>query len=168
MLARGLGSPTASSAGRLFDGVAALVGLASRARFEGEAAMALEFAAEAAEGHDDAYPFTLGEAGPRLVVDWGPAIEALRRDHDGGASLGVVAARFHNMLAEAIVAVARRCGQERVALTGGCFQNAYLSERTIVRLRAFGFEPYGHHDIPPNDGGLSAGQLVAALREQER
>jgi hydrogenase maturation protein HypF len=78
---------------------------------------------------------------------------------------GLVSARFHNTLAEAIVAVAKQVGQERVVLTGGCFQNRYLTERTVRRLTQEGFRPYWHQRIPPNDGGIALGQLVAASRQ---
>jgi hydrogenase maturation protein HypF len=63
-----------------------------------------------------------------------------------------------------IVTVARRAGQERVALSGGCFQNKYLVERTVRRLRETGFHPYWHQRIPANDGGIAPGQVIAALR----
>jgi len=69
---------------------------------------------------------------------------------------------------EAIVAVARRIALERVALSGGCFQNRFLTERAVRRLEAEGFRPYWHQRIPPNDGGIALGQIVAALRSQRR
>jgi len=73
-----------------------------------------------------------------------------------------IAAAFHQGLAEAVVAVARTVGQSRVVLSGGCFQNRLLTERTIARLQAEGFRPYWHQRVPPNDGGLSLGQIAAA------
>jgi hydrogenase maturation protein HypF len=69
---------------------------------------------------------------------------------------------FGRTLSDAIVAIARHVGRRRVVLTGGCFQNARLTERTVDRLAAAGFAPYFHHRIPPNDGGLAAGQAVFA------
>ncbi len=66
-----------------------------------------------------------------------------------------------------IVSVARLAGQERIILTGGCFQNRYLTERAVERLRAEGFRPYWHQRIPPNDGGIALGQIVAALHGTE-
>jgi hydrogenase maturation protein HypF len=177
MLRRGLNCPLTSSAGRLFDAVAALCGLHPVARFEGQAAMALEFAAErprrrggtqGSEYAQGVYPFALvaGDAGDvvggaALEVDWGPMLAAIRRDIAAEADAGDVARRFHDTLAEMIVAVARRCGEPRVLLTGGCFQNRRLSERAIERLRAAGFEPLWHRDVPPNDGGIAVGQLLA-------
>ena len=77
----------------------------------------------------------------------------------------MIAARFHNTLADAIVAVARHVGEPVVALTGGCFQNRLLLERTVPRLRAKGFQVLLHECVPPNDGGISLGQVaVAAAR----
>ena len=69
-----------------------------------------------------------------------------------------ISAKFHNALVEMIVAVARLTGEPRVVLTGGCFQNRYLTERAVTRLRAEGFRPYWHQRIPPNDGGIALGQ----------
>ena len=159
MLATGTGVARTSSAGRLFDGVAALAGLRTRAAFEGQAAMELEFAAmDGAD--DDAYPFVLeGEA-----VDWGPMVIAIEESRRSGLTVARIAKRFHNTLTEMIVAVAGREGLPRVCLTGGCFQNLLLAERTIDYLARSGFAPYWHQRVPPNDGGIALGQLVAATR----
>jgi len=171
-LDRGVNSPVTTSAGRLFDAVAALAGVCARASFEGQAAMALEFAAE--DGVRDHYPFAAGSgahavvpgawAPPALVVDWEPTIRAVVRDARAGVAPGVIAARFHNMLVEAIVGVASRVGEPRVVLTGGCFQNRYLAEHAIAGLREAGFRPYWHQRVPPNDGGISVGQVAAVAR----
>ena len=75
-----------------------------------------------------------------------------------------MAARFHNSLTEIIVHVAMRVGDEKVALSGGCFQNRALVERTVRKLRAGGFRPYWHQRVPPNDGGIALGQLAALAR----
>jgi hydrogenase maturation protein HypF len=77
----------------------------------------------------------------------------------------VISAKFHNALVEGMVSVAQRIGQERVVLSGGCFQNRYLTERAVHQLREAGFRPYWHQRVPPNDGGISLGQIVAALRQ---
>jgi hydrogenase maturation protein HypF len=170
MLQRRVNTPTTSSAGRLFDAVAALAGLASLHRFEGEAAMALEFAVGASEGHP-AYPFELREAnhhGRAVAVDWAPLIEEVRADRARGGGLRRIATRFHEALAEIAVALAVRTGERQVVLTGGCFQNRQLTERAVARLRAAGFEVHWHRRIPPNDGGIAAGQAVWALAELAR
>jgi hydrogenase maturation protein HypF len=164
MLKAGLNSPQTSSVGRLFDAVAALCGLRQQTQFEGQTAMALEFALE--EGADDeAYEFAIRRpAGSEtLVVDWAPMIEVLLGDIRAGVARGTISGRFHNGLAEAIVEVAKRMETERVALSGGCFQNRYLTERSVRRLREEGFRPYWHQRIPPNDGGIALGQVAAAL-----
>jgi hydrogenase maturation protein HypF len=208
MLARQLNSPLTSSIGRLFDAVSALVGLRQLTRFEGQAAMELEFALAGVET-DDAYQVLSGEwrvasgeegvasgeeEGPRkkgrgvsesdgigskrrpesesllatrhsplaTALDWSPLLLAILEDLSRRVPVAEISARFHNALAESIVTVARHFKQERVILSGGCFQNRYLTERAIRRLRAEGFRPYWHQRIPPNDGGIALGQLAAA------
>jgi hydrogenase maturation protein HypF len=151
MLRRSVLSPRTSSAGRLFDAVASFLGLRDRCSFEGQAAMDLEFAVET-DPSDDTYPLP-SEGG---VLDWEPMVRIILKDPSKAA------ARFHNTLAEAIVTVARDIGEERVVLSGGRFQNRYLTERTVTALRTAGFRPYWHHRIPPNDGGIAVGQILAA------
>jgi hydrogenase maturation protein HypF len=171
MLARGLNSPLTSSIGRLFDAAASLAGLRQQVRFEGQAAMELEFALEAT-ATAEAYDFPIrpqhaprtAQHGP-LLLDWSPIVESILADLKRNLPLAQISARFHNALAEAIVAVAKRVGQERVVLSGGCFQNRSLTERSVQRLQEEGFRPYWHQRVPPNDGGISLGQVVAALRQ---
>jgi hydrogenase maturation protein HypF len=98
-----------------------------------------------------------------LVVDWGPIVEGILADRKRPLPIGTISAKFHNALADVIVAVARRAGHAQVALSGGCFQNRYLTERVAARLAREGFRPYWHQRIPPNDGGIAVGQIVAAL-----
>ena len=95
-------------------------------------------------------------------MDWAPLIEAILADREHGVTTGRISARFHNALAEAMVEVAKRTGEARIALSGGCFQNRYLLERTVTRLRAEGFRPYWHQRVPANDGGIALGQVMAA------
>ncbi len=98
------------------------------------------------------------------MVDWRPLFAAIIAEFAGGRSAESLAATLHEGLAKAIVAVAERAGIDRVLLTGGCFQNALLTECTVNHLRAAGFAPFWHHRIPPNDGGLAAGQLAFAAK----
>ncbi len=174
MLSKGLNAPITSSAGRLFDAAAALIGLRQRVAFEGQAAMELEFALDGVDT-DAAYEFAFlplamrergvgGEGNAPLILDWEPAIRVVLDDVRRGVPVGKIAAAFHNTLVEMIVAVARRVGEPVVALTGGCFQNRYLTERTVRRLQAEGFRPIWHRRVPPNDGGIALGQAVAALQ----
>jgi hydrogenase maturation protein HypF len=165
MLARGINAPLSSGVGRLFDGIAALLGLRQTASFEGEAAMALEFAAErGATGN--AYPFDLVEAegdawGLRWTVDWTPIVPALLKDAAAGRT-AEAAAKFHLTLAEIAAAVAAKAGLTQVVLTGGTFQNRLLAELVVARLETAGFTVHRHGRIPPNDGGLALGQIWAA------
>ena len=166
MIATGTQSPVTTSAGRLFDAVAALVGLHPKAGFEGQAAMALEALADPAER--GAYPFPLVASpspGAPALLDWEPLLLALLEDGARGAGVAIRSARFHNALVDGIAAVARLAGAPRVALSGGCFQNRFLLERTGARLAAEGFEVLTHRLVPPNDGGIALGQvMVAAAR----
>lgn len=159
MLEKKVQAPLTSSAGRLFDGVACLAGLRARSSYEGQAAMELEFVADAAVR--DAYPFELTKTKP-IVIDWEATVRAITHDIRRGRPASEVSARFHHMLSEVIVAVAREIGEPKIILSGGCFQNRRLTEETITRLRAADFRPYWHQRVPPNDGGISLGQAVAA------
>jgi hydrogenase maturation protein HypF len=127
--------------------------------------MELEFALDAFHT-DETYPALLGEGDRQsvIIVDWRPMTLGIINDVRRGVPAGIVSAKFHNTMAESIVAVAQRVGEERVALTGGCFQNKYLTERAVKLLRDEGFRPYWHQRIPPNDGGIALGQIVAAAR----
>jgi hydrogenase maturation protein HypF len=164
MVQRGLNSPITSSVGRLFDAAASLLGLLQVASFEGEAAMAVEFAADRAYNAAVLPPPVLAAGGDGFVVDWRPLLSALVESTAGGMAPEPLAAGLHDALAQAIVAVAERGDIAQVLLTGGCFQNAHLTECAILRLRIAGFSPYWHHRIPPNDGGLAAGQILFAAR----
>lgn len=185
MLHRNFNAPLTSSVGRLFDAVAAIVGLRQQTKFEGQAAMELEFALHGIDT-DESYPLRIPEVGIRndkcaqadrqstirisqstFVVDWAPMIQGILYDVRCGIPAGKISAKFHNTLVEAIIAVSRRVGEERVILTGGCFQNKYLTERAVRRLRSENFRPYWHQRIPPNDGGIAVGQAVAAVRERK-
>jgi hydrogenase maturation protein HypF len=172
MLASGFRSPLTTSAGRLFDAVASLLDLRQEVAFEGQAAMMLEDAAD--QDRHDAYPLPLEpwhspeEAVtdvPRFMLDWGPLLEAVMEDSRRGKGVGMIAARFHNAMAEGIVRVARQAGQSVVALSGGCFQNRLLSQRATALLEADGFEVLRHHQVPANDGGLSLGQIAVAAAQ---
>jgi [NiFe] hydrogenase maturation protein HypF len=167
MLGAGLNSPTTTSAGRLFDAVASLINIRQRVSFEGQAAMELEFALDGIET-DETYPLQISKGDGRfpLRLDWAPTIRAILQDVESGAQAGHVSAGFHNALAETIVEVAKRIGEERVVLSGGCFQNRYLTERAVRRLQTEGFRVYWHQRVPPNDGGIALGQVMAALRQK--
>jgi hydrogenase maturation protein HypF len=159
MQAQRLNAPVTSSAGRFFDAIAALIGLRQRTTFEGQAAIELEFSAD--RGMRAVYPFHLLATSP-MVLDWEPLVLEVLREVQGGTRVEVISAKLHNTLAEMIVAVARKLGEPRIVLTGGCFQSRLLTEQTVLRLREEGFLPFWHHQVPPNDGGIALGQVMAA------
>lgn len=171
MLARGVNAPITSSAGRLFDAFASLCGLRQCASYEGQAAAELEWAADGrASGRRYTFPVRgpLEGEGP-LIVDWQPAVEAAIADWRAGGTADAVSEALHNGLAAAVAEVATRIRERPVILTGGCFQNACLTETTVAALREAGCEPIWHRRVPPNDGSLALGQAAwAAWCEQRR
>ncbi|MEB3308604.1 MAG: carbamoyltransferase HypF [Snowella sp.] len=169
VLEKDLNNPVTSSVGRLFDGVAAILGLIHQVTFEGQAAMTVEFSALDIQT-DDFYPFSIQKQPnhPSHIIQWQPILSAILEDIQQGVSVNCIAAKFHNSLVEIMVAIAQLVGESNVLLTGGCFQNRYLTERAIDRLKAEGFVPHWHHQIPPNDGGIALGQVLAALFLQSR
>ncbi len=172
MIEKGVNAPWTSSVGRLFDAVAALAGLRQTVRHEGQAAMELEYRAlecpPTRAWESAPYALTMDESRTPIVLDWEPMIRQILSDTEAGISLPEIALKFHWALAESIVAAARKIRLERVALSGGCFQNALLTERTISRLREEGFRPYWHQRVPPNDGGIALGQAYGAILRQKR
>ncbi len=123
--------------------------------------MQLEFAIT--PNIDEAYRWNVNGNAP-CIIDWEPMIRMILDDARDGVPSGMIAAKFHNTLAEMIVDIAARVGESKVVLTGGCFQNRYLTERTVQRLTAAGFRPYWHQRVPPNDGGIALGQIIAAAQ----
>ena len=162
MMDRHLNSPVTSSVGRLFDAFASLLGLRQVSSFEGQAAMELEYAITGPT--DASLPFAMHEEDGRTVLDWEPAVRAVLAGSDGPN----LATRFHNMLVDMAVKVAAQIGEQNVVLSGGCFQNRYLTERMVARLRAAGHRPYWHQRVPPNDGGVALGQIMAAQSQKDR
>ncbi|MBB3191007.1 carbamoyltransferase HypF [Halomonas cerina] len=173
MLDSGFNSPSSSACGRLFDAVAALLGLCLTVSYEGQAAIELEAAVDPRaldDGH--AYPFTIvTENGlPRLEPQ--PMWQSLLDDLCRNLPIGVMAARFHAGLADGLAAMVDHLqgqhgviGAGRIALSGGVFQNAVLGEALIQRLETRGWQVLRHERVPTNDGGLSLGQaIVAAAR----
>ncbi|HVF60518.1 MAG TPA: carbamoyltransferase HypF [Thermoanaerobaculia bacterium] len=162
----GVRSPPTSSAGRLFDAVAALLGLCQRVTFEGQAAMQLE--AIARPGAERPYPFSIEAGEGPFVLRVTPTLCAVASEAAAGGDRAAIAARFHRTLVCALVDGARlareRHGLERVALSGGCFQNALLLESLHAALSEAGFTVLLPLTVPPNDGGLSLGQAVAAAQ----
>jgi hydrogenase maturation protein HypF len=123
--------------------------------------MDLEFALGERQ-ESTAYPFVLEGTSFPLVIDWRPAMRELLADQATGGSVAAASAKFHNMLVETIITVAQRLAVGRVVLSGGCFQNQYLLEKSSRRLEHEGFRAYWPQRVPPNDGGICLGQVVAA------
>jgi hydrogenase maturation protein HypF len=169
MIARQVNAPLASSAGRLFDAMAALLGLApDRLSFEGEAAMALEAHAEGREAPAP-YPFAMTDNGDLLDLDPAPLWRAALADRAAKVGIETCAANFHAgvaiAFADAAAHVARAEGLHHVALSGGVFQNGVLLEAVTARLASAGYTVMAPADVPANDGGLAFGQAaVAAAR----
>ena len=162
MIDRGINAPLASSCGRLFDAVAAALGICrDRAQYEGQPAVELETVADPDER--GAYPFDCEHSGALMVIDPTPMWRALVADRVIPA---VKAARFHTGLAIAIVDVIGRLRRtsafDTVALTGGVFQNKRLLEQVIARLSPLGLRVLTHHTVPAGDGGLALGQAAVA------
>ena len=156
MLAGGIQVVRTSSAGRLFDAVASLLGVCQKMSHEGQAAMRLE--ALAGDAPAEPYPFGWRDD----ALDWAPMVAEILR---GAEAPAAAAARFQATLAEMMVAAARRERLEDVCLSGGCFQNRRLLAEATRRLAAEGFRVWRHREIPPNDAGICLGQLaVAAAR----
>ena len=166
MVRKGLNSPVTSSAGRLFDAVSSILGLCQRVGFEGQAAMALEYIAD--ENEKIVYPFDIGPISQlAAIIDWGPAVKEIIADIENGVTPSIISARFHNSLVEMIVSAARRASENKVVLSGGCFQNRYLTELAITRLREEGFKVYWHQRVPTNDGGIALGQAAATANRKQ-
>lgn len=197
MVTVGVNAPLTSSAGRLFDAVAALLGLARQTSFEGQAAAMLEQVCDescyqacseeatiglelhcvlnrmspdttrAWRASDSLSADELMDSDTPLIVDWRPMLAALLAAHARGVPKSMLARDFHRAMIRSIVDVARHVGEPRVALTGGCFQNARLLDGTCEALVTADFEPLRHHRVPPNDGGLALGQALAAVTTLE-
>ena len=192
MITKGINSPSTSSLGRLFDAVAALLCLRSEVLYEGQAAIELEMLAQSGHGQNDlhaqemkTYPFTIQQQigyGPGLPPPWkqSPAkldvtsmVRAIVDDIQQNLPVHEIAMRFHctiaELLATACLKAREQTGLNIIALSGGVFQNRLLLEQLMLCLDAMSFQVYINRRVPPNDGGLSLGQLaVAAARLQKR
>lgn len=160
---------TSSSMGRLFDAVSSLAGVRHVSAYEAQAAIELEALAARANGPDVAargYRFGLVDTDGLIELDPGPVLRDIVDDIAAGVPAAVIAARFHDAVAGAVLAVVRRgrddTGTSTVALSGGVFQNVRLLDRVVTLLATDGFRVLTHRLVPPNDGGLSLGQAVCA------
>jgi len=162
MLVQGINAPLTCGAGRVFDAVSALLGLCTRSSFDSEAPMRLESAIDCRT--EEYYPFGLNG-----TVCFGDTFRELVYEA-GRNDISLIAAKFHNTIAQVILSVCRRMrndtGLNQVVLSGGVFQNRYLLEKTSYLLSMNRFRVYTNHQVPPNDGGISLGQLVATAERR--
>jgi hydrogenase maturation protein HypF len=171
MLQRRLNTPLTSSAGRLFDAVAALAGVRDRVSYEGQAAVELEWLATETAGQGE-YPFELMETKDDrpLVIDTRPLIRAVAADIRQAVGAARIARRFHTTMVKMIVAVCERLrntsGLNEVVLSGGVFLNALLTREVCAVLGEKRFQVYRQQCVPPNDGGLSLGQIAIAAQQE--
>ncbi len=167
MLERRINSPLTSSCGRLFDAVAALIGLRQKVSYEGQATIELEALAELAVG-DDVYPFDIVVEEQRYLSDFGPMIRSIVRDMACERPAAEIARCFHNTVAAVVAIICGRIrtdtGLDRVALSGGVFQNKLLNESVAAHLSEKDFQVFTQCLAPPNDGGIALGQAVIAGR----
>ncbi|GAB4546848.1 MAG: carbamoyltransferase HypF [Anaerolineae bacterium] len=163
-----LNTPITSSIGRLFDAFASLMGVCQSCSFEGQAAMALEFAAmRASQKSDERYPYLITpvttETGtPMSRLSCKALIEAALDDFHAGISVEQIAWKFHVTLADMALTVAKLAALPRVVLAGGVFQNRLLLELTVEKLRSAELTPYWAETLPPNDGAIAYGQMIGA------
>src|SRR6266496_2107314 len=172
MIARGINSPLTSSLGRLFDAVAAQTNQCGQVLYEGQAAIELEMlAAKDVQAHSYSFTIQRQEQMP-AILDVAPMIRAIVNDIQRGLTSSQIASRFHRSIAE-LLAVAsyearERTGLKRVALSGGVFQNRLLLETLIARLEEMDFQVFINRRVPPNDGGISLGQLAVAAAQLQK
>jgi hydrogenase maturation protein HypF len=170
MTERGVNSPLTSSCGRLFDAVSALSGGRQQVNYEAQAAIELEMAmSDTAD--ECAYPLDLRDQGNGWIVDTKPMFQAIVEDLRRDASVGIISRRFHDGLVLGLARLAellrKKTSLNRVCLSGGTFQNAYLLAKLSARLKSAGFEVFTHSEVPAGDGGLSLGQVLVAAHRTE-
>jgi len=162
---KGINAPLTSSCGRLFDAVAALLGLRQKVSFEGQAAMQLEMISDPFQSKP--YPYLLSEDEGRLIFDPLLMIDAIVKDSSEGRPVAEIGGRFHVSLAmmieEVCSQVRGKTGLAKVVLSGGVFQNCLLTELAVTRLERSGFQILTHSLVPPNDGGIALGQAAVAV-----
>lgn len=164
MLQKNINCPQTSSVGRLFDAVSSLLGLCQKSNYEGQAGMALEFSVD--ENENDFYPFNIYED-KIYIVDWTEIIKNILIDLEKGIRISNIAAKFHNSLIKIIFILAQKFNYKNVILSGGCFQNKFLTEKTITKLESEGINVLWHQRVPPNDGGIALGQIAVYLIDRK-
>ncbi|MHB9014084.1 MAG: Kae1-like domain-containing protein, partial [Ignavibacteriaceae bacterium] len=164
MLNKKINCPLTSSVGRIFDAISSLIDIAQVSNYEGQSAMMLEFAAD--PNIKGSYSFFINYK-DKFIVDWEETIKQILKDKLTGIDSSVISAKFHNTLAQIILDVAENIKEEKVILSGGVFQNAFLVERTVKLLEKNNYKVYRHQRVPPNDGGISLGQIAYLSSKKE-
>jgi len=164
MIVKGVNSQLTSSVGRLFDAVSALLGIRKEIYYEAQAAVELEMKAGSID--DACYGFDYTDREGMIEIVFDQVIKGIISDMSKRIDVGIIAARFHNTIAvivsDTCVKIRKQTGIDRVAMSGGVFQNSLLLEKTFALLRKNRFRVYTHHRVPTNDGGISLGQAVIA------
>jgi hydrogenase maturation protein HypF len=170
VLDRRVNSPLTSSCGRLFDAVAAIAGIRNQVSYEAQAAIELEMAIMNALS-DDAYPFELLRSNGAALISTRPMFEALVEDVVSNRPVSEISRKFHNGLVKLFVDIAEslrdRTSLNRVCLSGGTFNNRYLTQKLVAELSAAGFEVFTQNEVPAGDGGLSLGQAMVAAHQNK-
>jgi hydrogenase maturation protein HypF len=162
MIDKNINSPLTSSCGRLFDAASSLIGIRDEISYEGQAAMELE--SFCASGIKERYKFCICKEGDEFIIDPQKIFIDIIKDLKEGIDKKVMAAKFHNTVAEFTLnlcgKIRENTGTNKIALSGGVFQNRYLTEKIIFLLEKDDFQVYTQRKVPPNDGGISLGQAV--------
>lgn len=160
MINNKINSPVCSSVGRLFDAVASILNIRQRVSFEGQAAMELEYLLEDYD-LDESYKCKIikNENGI-FILDWSNMIKEILEEKNKNISKNIISLKFHNALVNSIVEISKLVNEKNIALSGGCFQNKYLLEKSILKLRENGFNVFWNKEVPANDGGISLGQIA--------
>jgi hydrogenase maturation protein HypF len=159
MLKKNINSPECSSLGRLFDAVASILDIRQKVNFEGQAAMELEFLTDSFSSQEN-YEYEIKNENCIYIIDWTSLITQLIQDKKEKISKNIISIKFHNTLVKIIVEIAKLINEKNIALSGGCFQNKYLLENSIIELRKNGFDVLWNKEVPANDGGISLGQIA--------
>jgi hydrogenase maturation protein HypF len=168
MIEGNVNSPQTSSCGRLFDAVAALVGIRSRVNYEAQAAIELEMAMDDV-GDEVRYLMDFKVQNDARIIDTRPAFEQILNDLEQGIPVAAISRRFHNALIDVFtrlaVLIRAESGLTSVCLSGGAFHNSYLLTGLQRQLERSGFKVYTHGEVPAGDGGLSLGQALVAAHQ---
>jgi hydrogenase maturation protein HypF len=163
LMEKNINCPTATSIGRLFDGIAALLNFKDRVSYEGQGAIILENSAEVS---DEKYIYEIYKNQGIFVFDWRPMVKNIVSDIKSCEDKGVIASKFMNTLVDAAAEISNSIrevsGINNLVLSGGVFQNMYLLEKIVTRLRNDNFNVYYHNRVSTNDEGIALGQVMIA------